>query len=134
GRWMLFDQGKTLQILSVHDGRTISILQNPSMATPFETLALFSPDASLMMTAGGQQTEGRLQLWRCPTSKDRGFEVRQFVTDEKAQVTCAAFANDSYAVSGTKSGTVYLWRIPTNDEVKNHRIMDAKLTMVAETV
>ena len=134
GRWMLFDQGKTLQIRSVHDGRPINTLENSSMATPFETLALFSPDASLMLTAGGPQTEGRLQLWRCPTSKERGFEVRQFITQEKAQVTCAAFANDSYAVSGTKTGNVYLWRIPTNDDVKNHRIMNARLTQVAETV
>ncbi len=132
GRWMLFDQSKTLQLLSVNDGRTVSILQNSSVSTPFETLALFSPDASLMLTAGAP--EGRLQLWRCPTNQARGYEVRQFVGDEKAQVTCAAFANDSYAVSGTKTGLVYLWRIPTHDEVQKHRMVNAKLTMVAETV
>jgi hypothetical protein len=85
----------------------------------------------LLLTAGAP--EGRLQLWRCPTSQARGFEVRQYVTGEKAQVTCAAFAHEAYAVSGTKTGTVYLWRIPTNAEVQNHRIMNAKLS-VAETV
>src|ERR1700680_4743255 len=108
---MRFDQGKTWQLLSVNDGRTVSILQNSSVATPFETLALFSPDASLMLTAGAPA--GRLQLWRSPTSQARGYEVRQFVSDEKAQVTCAAFAEDHFALSGTKSGTVNLWRIPT---------------------
>ena len=133
GRWMLFDQGKTLQLLSVNDlGRTVGILQNSSASTPFETLALFSPDASLILTAGAP--EGRLQLWRCPTNQTRGYEVRQFVPDEKSQVTCAAFANDTYAISGNKNGAVYLWRIPTNDEVQKHRITDAKLTMIAPTV
>src|SRR5207253_11107067 len=52
GRFMLFDQGKTLQLLSVTDGRTSSILQNVAGGVSFETLALFSPDASLLLTAG----------------------------------------------------------------------------------
>jgi hypothetical protein len=102
------------------------------VATPFETLALFSPDASLILTAGAP--EGRLQLWRCPTGQERGFEVRQFVTEEKAPVTCAAFAHDSFALSGTKTGLVYLWRIPTTEEVQNHRILGAKLTTLGQTV
>ncbi len=38
GRWLLFDQGKTLQIRSVADGRMVNTLQNPGGVIPFETL------------------------------------------------------------------------------------------------
>ena len=55
GRWMLFDQGKTLQILSVLDGRLINTFQNPGGAIPFDTLALFSPDHSMLLTAGASE-------------------------------------------------------------------------------
>src|SRR5207253_8113033 len=52
GKYMLFDKlGKELQILSVQTGRYICSLQNPFGAMPFETLALFSPDGSLLLTA-----------------------------------------------------------------------------------
>ena len=88
GRFLLFDQGKTLQILT-HDGRTLTTMQNPAGVTPFETLAEFSPDSSMMLTAGA--SEGRLQLWKAPTDGQRGFEFSQFVTSEHSPVTSAAF-------------------------------------------
>ncbi|MCC6419788.1 MAG: hypothetical protein IT429_16260 [Gemmataceae bacterium] len=120
GKLMIFDQGRTLQLLSTDKHRTMAVLQNPA-ATPFETLAQFSPDGTLLLTAGG--TEGRMQLWRTPTPTARGYEVRQFVTTERSPVTCAAFAPDgTFAVSGTKDGYVHLWPVPTREEVKNHRI------------
>ena len=73
---MLYDQGKTLQILSVETGRTLGELKNPINAPAFESLALFSPDASLMLTAGA--TEGRLQLWRTPTPGSSEAEGGKF--------------------------------------------------------
>ncbi len=82
GRWLLFDQGKALQIRSVADGGMINTLQNPGGVIPFETLAQFSPDASLLLTAGAP--EGRLQLWQTPTESARGYEVRQFAPREQA--------------------------------------------------
>jgi len=141
GRWMLFDQGKTLQLLSVQDGKTVSILQNIAGGTSFETLALFSPDGTLMLTAGA--AEGRLQVWRTPTSYTRGYEVRQLVSEDKSAVTCAAFAPDaglaaagiaSLAITGSKDGKVYLWAVPGKQAVENHRIRNATLTMVGRSV
>jgi len=134
GRWMLFDQGKTLQLLSVQDGK---YLKDIAGATSFETLALFSPDGSLMLTAGA--AEGRLQIWRTPTANTRGYEVRQLVNEDKSTVTCAAFAPAapgmaSLAITGSKDGKVYLWPVPGKQAVENHRIRNAKLTMVGWTV
>jgi WD40 repeat protein len=94
GGRMLLDQGGRLQVLSVPAGDPLASLESPFGAIPFETLALFSPDArpeeSLLLTAGAP--EGRLQLWRTPGPHGRAFEVRQFTPRERSPVTCAAFA------------------------------------------
>jgi WD40 repeat protein len=132
-QWMVYDRGRTLQLLSVKDQRTMAVLNNSSAATQFETFVLFSPDGALMLTAGAP--EGRMQLWRTPGRFEfrqgnktevrdlRGFEVRQLVPTERAAVTCAAFApNGQFAVSGTKDGYVHVWSLPTRQEVAAHRI------------
>jgi WD40 repeat protein len=113
GRYLLYDQGKKLQVMAQAGGRTIGVIQDPSEGAPFETVAAFSPDASLILTTSG--TEGRLQLWRSPTDyprrKDqpqleantfekqlteypRIYEVRQFIVRESTAITCAAFGTD----------------------------------------
>jgi len=133
GKWLLFDQGKTLQIRSVKDeGRVINTLQNPGGVIPFDTVALFSPDASLLLTAGA--SEGRLQLWKAPTESSRGFEVRQFATEQRSPVTCAAFfplpdynGKGSFAVSANKDGQIYLWPLPSKEDVDNHQIKNVRL-------
>ncbi len=123
GRLMIYDQGRTLQIRSVKDRRWVAGLESTSAASQFETLALFSPDGSLLLTAGAP--EGKMQLWRVPTPGSRGFEVRTLVTDERSPVTCAAFGPDGSrtAISGTKSGDVYIWELPTPEQVDNHCIV-----------
>lgn len=135
GRWLLFDYGKTLQVRAVKDGKLVNTLQNPGGAIPFETLAIFSPDASLLLTAGA--SEGRLQLWKAPSGAERAFEVRQFATLERGQVTCAAFSSqagkpgdNSFAVSGTKDGFVYIWTVPTTKEVESHPIENVRVRLV----
>ncbi len=129
GQYMLFDQGKTLQILSVEDGKTLSTLQNPTGNVGFQTLALFSPNASLLLTAGAG--EGRLQLWSRPHDNELGYEVRQLVTDEHATVACAAFApGNRLAASGTDDGFVYLWSIPSKEEVADHPIRNVPLSAI----
>jgi hypothetical protein len=122
GRRMLFDQGKTLQVLSVPNGRTEAWLKKPSSAAQFETLALFSPDGRLILTAGA--AEGRLQLWTAPTPANRAFEVRVWSPAERTGVTCAAFAPQGvtvqgreFAVSGTREGQVLVWPLPTEKEI-----------------
>lgn len=132
GRWMLFDQGKSLHMRALPDGQTVNTLKNPAGATPFETLALFSPDASLILTGGAP--EGKLQLWRSPSEVTRGFEVRQFVTTQKSPVTCAAFApangGNSFAASGTKDGNVYLWPVPSKEVVDKQRIPNVPIRLL----
>lgn len=133
GRYFLFDQGKTLQMRRVADGGLVNTLQNPGGAIPFETLAVFSPDSSLLLTAGA--AEGRLQLWQAPTETRRGFEVRQFATSERAPVSCAAFAPTTpLAASGTRDGQVYLWTLPSKEEVLNHPIRDVRVNLVSRSI
>jgi WD40 repeat protein len=132
GQWALFDMGKTIHVLSLPDCRTFSVIQG-SGGSPFETLALFSPDASLVLTGG--LSEGRLQLWRAPTDGKRGFELRQFATPERSPVTCAAFSPDgSFAVSGTKDGAVYVWSLPDRARIARHRLENLKLTLIERSL
>ncbi len=138
GRYMLFDQGRTLQLLSVAEGKTIHTLQSPGGSTPFDTLALFSPDSSLILTAGAP--EGRLQLWRTPTAATRGYEVCQYVTEERSPVSCAAFAPNagkggvgSFAVSASK-GLIYAWPVPSEAEINQNRIENVRMTLINQAV
>jgi WD40 repeat protein len=138
GKYMLFDQGRTLQLLSVAEGKTIHTLQSPGGSTPFDTLALFSPDSSLILTAGAP--EGRLQLWRTPTAATRGYEVCQYVTEERFPVSCAAFAPNagkggvgSFAVSASK-GLIYAWPVPGDAEINQNRIENVRMTLINQAV
>jgi WD40 repeat protein len=121
GSLMVFDQGRTLQLFSVKGHRPMAVVKNPATATPFETMALFSPDGSLLLTAGAN--EGRMQLWRTPTSTSRAYELRQLVTSERLPVTCASFSpKGDFLVSGTRDGFVHLWAMPERKQLENHRI------------
>jgi WD40 repeat protein len=138
GRWMLFDQGHTLKMISIESQALTHTLSVPANATPFDTLAIFSPDSSLILTAGAP--EGRLQLWRTPDAKTRGFEVRQFATKVNRPVTCAAFSPDagkggvnSFAVSAA-SRNLYVWSIPTPAEVNEHRIERVPMTLINQSL
>ncbi|MBI2803618.1 MAG: hypothetical protein HYX68_01375 [Planctomycetes bacterium] len=133
GKWMLFDLGKTLQLLSVQTHELKQTLTVPQNSTPFETLAIFSPDSSLILTAGAP--DGRLQLWRTPDSGARAFEVRQFAARDRLPVACAAFSPDagkggpnSFAVSASGQ-KIYVWPIPTSKEVSEHRIERVRMTL-----
>jgi WD40 repeat protein len=79
----------------------------------FSTLAQFSPDGKLILTAGG--SEGRLQLWRTPTEKRRAYELCQLIFP--APPTCGAFAPDgSFLVTGTRDRQVVVWAAPSPEE------------------
>lgn len=141
GKWMIYDkQGQELQILAVEGGRYLASLHNPHGTIPFDTMAAFSPDGSLLLTAGA--AEGRLQLWQTPTRHSRGLEVRQLApsTNDRSAATCAAFAPDaglekdgdgSFVVTGTKSGTVYVWPVPNKRDVENHPVTSARKAHLA---
>jgi WD40 repeat protein len=133
GKWMLFDQGSTLKLISVESRTLTNTLKVPVNSTPFETLAVFSPDDKLILTAGAP--EGRLQLWSTPDTDGRAYEVRQFATKERQPVSCAAFSpdagndrEDSFAVSAS-GHLIYVWPIPTKQQVEKHRIKDVEMTL-----
>ncbi|MBI3822323.1 MAG: hypothetical protein HY289_06550, partial [Planctomycetes bacterium] len=134
GKWMLFDQGHTLKMLSIEKQTLRHTISVPANSTPFETVAIFSPDDSLLLTAGAG--EGRLQLWRTPDDDSpRAFVVREFATRERLSVACAAFGpkaaqkgDATFAVSASGQ-KIYVWSIPTPDQVTAHRIPDVRMTL-----
>lgn len=132
GKWMLFDQGKTLQLLSVESRTLKHTLTVPVNSTPFETLAIFSPNGKLMLTAG--TAGGRLQLWRTPDEKTRAFEVRQFATLEGQSVACAAFSPDNNFAVSASGHKLYMWSIPSEKEVGEHRIPNVRMTLKTPTL
>jgi WD40 repeat protein len=119
---MLFDKGKSIQLLSMADSSTVCVLDNLAGTNPFDTLALFSPDGSLMMTGGAG--EGRLHLWKTPTRNTRAYQVRELVTKDRSGITSAAFApgKNRFAVTGSKDGFVHIWALPDEATVANHQI------------
>jgi WD40 repeat protein len=134
GKWMIFDEGRTLKLMSVEKHLHTHTLSVPVNSTPFETLALFSPDNNLILTAGAP--EGRLQLWRAPEGAARGFELRQFATRERLPVTCAAFSpnagkpgKNSFAVSAS-GNRIYIWAIPSEKDADEHRLKNVPMSFV----
>jgi WD40 repeat protein len=123
GRYLLFDKSKTLHLLNASDHTTACVLENLAGANAFDTLALFSPDGSLILTGGAG--EGRLHLWKAPTPEDRAYQVRELVTEDRSNITTAAFApaGRQLAVTGSKQGYVHIWRLPDKAAVQNHRIL-----------
>jgi WD40 repeat protein len=131
GKRLLFDEGKTLRLLSLPDCLTEDVLQNVSGAANFTTLARFSPDAGLVLTAG--LPEGRMQLWRVATAGTRAHELCQLVGPGHAPATCAAFAPDgSFVVAGTRDRQLLVWSIPAREEVE--RQVTAEVTLIERSV
>jgi hypothetical protein len=122
GRFLLFDQGKTLQLINGATGSTVCSLDNLAGGNPFDTLALFSPNGQLLLTGGAG--EGRLQLWKAPTAQERAYQVRELVTKERSPITSAAFGptGKDFAITGSKDGRVHEWALPDEMAVNSHRI------------
>jgi WD40 repeat protein len=128
GKRLLFDQGKTMRIRSLPDGRNEGVLQNTTGSSNFTTFAEFSPDGRLILTCEG--AESRLQLWRAPSaSHRRAYEIRQLVPNEKSRVTsCAAFSPDgSFIVTGSRDNMVTVWAVPTPSDLDKELIGDVTL-------
>jgi WD40 repeat protein len=89
-------------------------------------MALFSPDGNTILTNGN--AAGRLQLWRTPTAKTRGAELRQYVWSS-GQATCGAFSPDGkLAVTGTQDNRVLVWQMP--DRMEAEAAQAGQLTFV----
>jgi WD40 repeat protein len=132
GRRVLIEQDRELRILSLPAGLTEDILHNPSGSNPFTTLALFSLDGRLALTAG--DPDGRLQLWRLATETTRSHEVRLFDPSRRSSLpSCAAFSPDgSFVVTGSRDRQVYVWEVPAKEEVERQYI--ARITYVEPVV
>jgi WD40 repeat protein len=122
---VLFDNGRELRVLTLPDRHTVGVLQSSSGAMNFTTMALFSPDGQLILTAGG--SDGRLQLWRAPDKDTRPYEMCQLVYPT-APATCGAFSPDKkFLVTGTRDRQVVVWPAPGDDMKKK---MTAKIRMI----
>jgi len=125
GHQVLFDKGKELRLLSLPDKQYIGSLQNASGAMPFSTMALFSPDGNLILTNGA--ADGRLQIWRSPTARTRGYELSRLIWNSPA--TCGAFAPDgSFVVTGSKDSHILVWPLPPKEMIEKQ--LTAKIIAV----
>jgi len=130
GERVLFDFQQSLSVLGLKDKKVEGLVQPGVESGRFATFALFSPDDAYILT--GSHIEGRLSLYRAPSADNfRAAEVRQFRPENRlAQFTCAVFsphAQASFAVTGTRSGDLYVWRMPDKNDVKP---LSAKVTFV----
>jgi WD40 repeat protein len=121
GAKVLFDKDPgRLDVVSLADERSVGTLQDSGGAARFATLALFSPDDRLVLTAGGEADQrGELTVWEAPQSGGRGAELRRLMAPRGSAVTCAAFSPDAtkrVIAAGTADGGVYFWTTPSERE------------------
>lgn len=127
GSRILFDQGATLRLLSLPEGRTQGVLRQAPATVNFASFALFSPDGRLVLTPA--LGESGAILWRSPDRFPRGSELRQLASPEGAAVTTAAFAPDGSFVAGaTADRRVLVWSVPSTAEIE--RRCDAEVVLV----
>ncbi len=132
GKRALFDQGRTLSILTLPSGVTDSVFHSSAGTSNFSNFALFSPDGRMVLTAGA--SEGRLQLWRVPGGMDRVSELRQLSPPDRTSATCAAFAPDgSFLVTGTRDRQVHFWKLKAAKEDLD-RQLGADITLIERDV
>jgi WD40 repeat protein len=113
----LFDQEDgRIDVITLANGLPVGSVQNNGPAARFANLALFSPDDSLVLTAGGDgDMKGELQLWTAPAAGGRGSERKRLVVPGRATPTCAAFGPEGagwFVVAGTQTGSVHVWTSP----------------------
>lgn len=114
GAKVLFDKDPgRIDLVSLADERSVGSLASPGGTARFATLALFSPDDTFVLTAGGDADQkGELTIWEAPQPGGRGAERLRLSTPKAAAVTCAAFSPDlekRFVVVGTADGGVHYW-------------------------
>ena len=129
GGRMLFDKSQVrLDIVNLADQRSVATLQNYDSGTRFETLALFSPDDSLVLTGS---EDAMLTVWEVTPEGGRGAERQRMMTPHGSAVTCAAFSPDPthrFIVAGTSTGGVHFWETPKVTEA--NQAMEATVVSV----
>jgi WD40 repeat protein len=128
GKFVLFDEGRELRVLSLADRKIVYTLSNPAGTVNFATMALFAPDGKTVLTNGA--APGRLQLWRASAVQGRAAELRQFMWTN-GMATCGAFSLDgTFAVTGTADHQVLVWEMPGKAEAEQFPL--AQLAFVEE--
>lgn len=122
GGRMLFDQEDgRIDVINLMDGHPVGSIQNAAASARFSTLAIFSSDDSLVLTANaGGDGQGELQIWKAPMPGGRGSEWRRLVTPGRATPTCAAVSHEAdkrFVVVGTAAGRVHLWSREANEQM-----------------
>jgi WD40 repeat protein len=110
----LFDQEDgRIDVIALANGLPVGSVQNNGSAARFANFALFSPDDTLVLTAGGDgDMKGELQLWTAPGAGGRGSERKKLVVPGRTTPTCAAFGPEGagwFVVAGTQTGSVHIW-------------------------
>ena len=104
GGRVLFDKSEDrLDIVNLADQRSVATLQNYDSGTRFETMALFSPDDSLVLTGS---EDAMLTVWEVSPEGGRGAERQRMMTPHGSSITCAAFSpdpNNRFIVAGTST-------------------------------
>ncbi|HXD88160.1 MAG TPA: HlyD family efflux transporter periplasmic adaptor subunit [Urbifossiella sp.] len=117
GGRVVYDQDKDrLDLVGIADRQTFGQVQNSSSTAAFATLAVFNPNDTLLLTAGGDgELKGGLQIWNLPPSGGRGSEIARLFTPGRVPTTAAAFSPDKehrFLVVGTSAGSVHMWKPP----------------------
>lgn len=123
GSRVLFDKDASrLDVVSLADERSVGTVQNPGGGARFAGFAMFSPDDTLILTAGADNDQkGELTVWDTPAPGNRAAERRRLVTPRNAAITCAAFSADpafKFVAVGTMDGGVHFWMSPTDGDGK----------------
>ncbi|MBX9584196.1 MAG: hypothetical protein K2P78_09255 [Gemmataceae bacterium] len=123
GGRVLFDQDKNrVDVVSLADKQTLGQVQTPGSTAGFATLALFSPNQEMIVTAGGDgDLKGALQVWAVPPAGGRGSELARLITPGRVPVTCGGFCpvkDQPFLVVGTATGGVCVWTPPASNQPK----------------
>ena len=131
GSTVLVDQGNVIKLVSLTDRQPKGVIANVSGALNFNSMAIFSPDAEMVLTNCSE--ENRLQLWRAPSKGGRAAELRQFVWGGGGEGTCAAFdPQRRFAVTGTGDHQVLVWELPDQKEVNT--VLTGKVELVSQFI
>ena len=136
GGKVLFDKDAgRLDVVNLADERSVGSLQ--TSGGRFAGLALFSPDDSLVLTAGGEADQrGELTVWEAPQPGGRAAERRRLLRPGAGQaVTCAAFSPDPekpFVVAGTADGLVSTWAVPAAAERGRQMVAEVVSVMPAD--
>jgi WD40 repeat protein len=124
GGKVLLDTPQDVRIMTVEKRGTEGAMKNTGDSAKFATFATFSADDRLVLT--GLNTEGRLSVWLAPSATARAAEVRRLNPQDRAAVfTCGVispFVEQPFAATGTQDGTLYLWPMPTLQQLKDELI------------